>query len=259
MGTLERVSTNPPWVIECQDCHALLAKGVGPTPAAIPCPKCGSHSNLVRARFESQLGFDARLVAHGRKEHGGQVGEAVRVAGPGERDARGDVLSDTSATQEISGPVPHGEEGARETCVLLVAKLRELGEIWDQPTEIENRDSDVDCRSEGPGGILDIQVVRAANSETWKTLHRAGRASLIKSPGEFADALLEVIRKKARLPAAQLGNLVLAIDARDTPTFAMAGIIDSFRKRHLDHAGRFGFKAVWVVGPVIDLVARLDA
>jgi hypothetical protein len=105
---------------------------------------------------------------------------------------------------------------------------------------------------------LDIQVVRADKSDTWRTLSRTGRASKAASPAILADALLEVARKKARLPAAQLGILLLAIDGRDTPVFAMGGTIDSFRQRHLDEVARLGFRAVWVVGPTVALVARLD-
>jgi hypothetical protein len=60
------------------------------------------------------------------------------------------------------------------------------------------------------------------------------------------------------VPTAQLGSLVLAIDARDTPVFAMAGVVNSFRDRHPDAVTRLGFSSVWVVGPTVQLVARLD-
>jgi hypothetical protein len=250
--------TGEPWRILCKACGAILAEGVGPTPATEPCQICGSRERLVDFHLDpAGLSFSSRQIAHGRTEGEEHVGEAVRISGPRGRAASGDVLSDTSATQEISGPpAPQGEEGRLDTANLLVERLRELGQDWSQPYEVDF--ADIDCRADGDRGFLDIQVVRADKSDTWRTLSRTGRASKAASPAILADALLEVARKKARLPAAQLGNLLLAIDARDTPVFAMGGTIDSFRQRHLDQVARLGFRAVWVVGPTVALVARLD-
>jgi hypothetical protein len=39
----------------------------------------------------------------------------------------------------------------------------------------------------------------------------------------------------------------------------MAGVVHSFRGRHRKDVGRLGFKSVWIVGPTVQLVARLDA
>jgi hypothetical protein len=212
---------------------------------------------LIEKGLDAGLSFDPRFIGHEQKEGGNPIGEAVRIAGPGKRKASGDVVSDDSATQDISGPAPRGEEGALETATLLIEKLRELGEQWGQPIEVG--DNDVDCRATGPNGSLDIQVVRAAASATWERLNREGRADQVTSPNDLADALLAVARKKAaHYPSAQLRDLVLAIDARDTPAFALGRIIESFRERHLDVAARLGFKSVWVVGPTVKLVGRLN-
>lgn len=245
------------WTIVCNVCGAVLAAGVGPTHPTEPCATCGSREIHIDFGLDpAALSFSSRHIAHGQKEGGDHIGEAVRVSGPGERAASGDVLCAASATQDISGPAPHGEEGRLDSANLLVQKLRELGQDWKHPYVVDV--ADIDCRADGDGGFLDMQVVRADTSDTWKTLSRTGRASKAASPNELADALLEVARKKARLPPAQLGNLVLVIDARDTPVFAMGAIVESFRQRHLDGATRLGFRAVWVVGPTVELVARLD-
>jgi hypothetical protein len=256
-GARQLVSAEPPWVMRCRDCQTVLARGNGPTPQTEPCSNCGSTDRLIEKGLEGGLSFDSRFIGHQQKEGGNPIGEAVRIAGPGKREASGDVVSEVLATQDISGAAPHGEEGALETATLVVEKLRELGEEWSQPSEVG--DKDVDCRATGPSGSLDIQVVRAAASDTWKTLNRDRGAEQVTSPNDLADALLAVAEKKAaRLPAAQRRNLVLAIDARDTPAFAMAGIADSFRQRHLDEAAHLGFRAMWVVGPTVELVVRLD-
>jgi hypothetical protein len=243
-------------VIECANCHAVLAEGVAKVPAT-DCPNCGSGAKAIRAGLESSLSFDARSIAHGRAEAEGVTDEAVRISGPRDREAAGDIKSGASTTQDISGRAPRGEEGRLETAILLVQKLCQLGEVWNQPYEVDI--SDIDCQSVGEDGLLDIQVVRPAMSDMWKTLSRTGHSSQAATVDELADVILEVARKKARLPPDQLGNLVLAIDARDTPVFAMAGTVDGFRGRHINEVARLGFRSVWVVGPTVDFVARLDA
>ncbi len=244
-------------VIECRDCGAPLVQGVGiPVPDG-PCPSCGSTSRLIKVGLGAKMSLTSRMTAHKQAEDGGAAGEAVRISGPGERSASADVSSLATAGYQIAGPSPRGEEGRLETAQLLVQKLGELGEAWGDPEEID--DQDVDCRAHGDQGMLNVQVTRVSHGDLWKALHLAGTAAEQSSPDGLADHLLQVARAKALLPAVQLGSLVLAIDARDTPVFAMAGVVNSFRDRHREAAARLGFSSVWVVGPTLQLVARLDA
>jgi hypothetical protein len=255
-GYTETMGGETSRVIECSGCHTIMAQGVGASVPEEACPTCGASAKLTKIDFQSTLSPTSRLAAHKPAQGADGIGEAVRVSGPRERSAAADVSSLTTASYQIDGPSPRGEEGRLETVQLLVQKLRELGEAWGDPEEVDIQD--VDCRALGEQGTLELQVTRAPHTNLWKTLHQAGAAAEASSPDELADHLLEVARAKARLPAAQLGSLTFAIDACDTPVFAMAGVVNSFRHRLGGAAQKLGFASMWVVGPTVQLVARLD-
>ncbi len=244
-------------VIECSDCHTVLADGVGVAVPDGPCPACGSSTRQINLGLEAKLSVTSRTVAHKDVVGGGPVGEAVRVSGPYSRTASGDVTSDTVASYGIGGPAPRGEEGRLETASLLLAKLAEEDDVWGPPEEVD--EADVDCRRTRDGETLDIQVTRAVSPEVWRQLHQTGAVQGDASPSDLADGVLTAIQKKSLLPAVQRARLVLCLDARDTPVVAMGGVVESFRTRHLETVARLGFRGVWVVGPTVQLVHRLDA
>jgi hypothetical protein len=49
------------------------------------------------------------------------------------------------------------------------------------------------------------------------------------------------------------------LDATETPDLAFTQIVNSFRAYHGMWAKELGFKSIWIVGPVEDLVHRLDS
>jgi len=51
---------------------------------------------------------------------------------------------------------------------------------------------------------------------------------------------------------------VLALDATDSPRAALRSVVEMFREQYGEWTAGVGFQEVWVVGPVIDLVNRLD-
>jgi hypothetical protein len=245
-------------VVECSQCHAVLAEGVGAPVPDGPCPECGSSNHHVRLEVAESATMTSRAVAHKQPEGGGSVGEGVRISGPGDRTASGDVSSPVAASYAIGGQSPRREEGSLETASLLVAKLAEQGDIWGHPVEVD--DADVDCRSTRDGESLDIQVTRAMDPTVWQQLHRAGEVVAETEVDELADGVLAAIQKKARrLPLAQRAALVLAIDAHDTPILAISEVVGSFRRRHMETTEQLGFRSVWVVGPTAELVHQLDA
>jgi hypothetical protein len=222
-----------------------------------PCPRCGSVGRFFDAQLQDEIGLTSRMAAHKRDSSGAPEGEAVRVSGPGKRVAAADFAPDGSVPYQIAGPTPRGEEGSVETAQLLVHRLRQSGENWDDPVKVDRQD--VDCEARTGDQVLPIQVTRIARTRFWRNLGRVGKVTEQGDADQAADELMNAIAAKARrLPAVQKATLVLALDARDTPAFALRGVVSTFRQRHGHQAAALGFRGVWVIGPTVDLVARLD-
>jgi hypothetical protein len=113
------------------------------------------------------------------------------------------------------------------------------------------------CRRTPDGKTkLKVQVVRAeVGPELRRSLSRRDSVSGKPRSDEIADSLQAAIEHKR---TRAFGDIVLALDATETPRFAFAPIISSFRKRYGVWAAQVGFKQIWVVGPIPDLVAQLD-
>jgi hypothetical protein len=197
------------------------------------------------------------MTAHKRDSSGSPEGEAVRVSGPGDRVAAADFDPGGSVPYDIAGPAPQGEEGSLEAAQLLIDRLRQFGENWDDPVKVNNQD--VDCEAWSAERVLPMQVTRVPRTRVWEKLGRVGKASEQATAEQAADELMNAMAAKARrLPGVQKATLVLVLDARDTPAFALQGVVSKFHQRYGRQAVALGFRGVWVVGPTVDLVARLD-
>jgi hypothetical protein len=222
-----------------------------------PSPRCVTVGRYFDAQLQDEVGLTSRMAAHKWDKSGSPEGEAVRVSGPGERVAAVDFAPDGSVPSQIAGPAPRGEEGSLETAQLLVHRLRQSGENWDDPVTVDRQD--VDCEARSGDQVLPIQVTRVSRARFWENLGRVGRATEQGTADQAGDELMNAIAAKARqLPGVQKATLVLALDARDTPGFALRGVVSRFRQRHGHQAAALGFRGVWVIGPTVDLVARLD-
>jgi hypothetical protein len=73
---------------------------------------------------------------------------------------------------------------------------------------------------------------------------------------DAVDAIKAVIEDKTRF--SELDEIVLALDATDSPRYALRAVADAFQAQHVAWAAGVGYQAIWLVGPVADLVHRLD-
>lgn len=244
--------------VTCGQCRVPLDERSDlPIEERQPCPRCGSLGRFVNRQHQDEVKTTSRMTGHKQDATGSPEGEAVRVSGPGERVAAADFGMNESVPYGIAGPTPRGEEGACETAQLLVERLRQGGETWDDPVEVD--DQDVDCWARSGDRVLSIQVTRVLGVRFWRSLGREGKASEDRTADQAVDELMAAIAAKARrLPSVQRAVLVLALDARDTPAFALRGVVSRFHERHGQKVTTLGFRGVWVVGPTVDLVARLD-
>ena len=226
----------------CAECGADVAPD-SPLPSS--CPSCGGTSHCFSPTLAAAVRPQGSMIAHARPD---LHDEAVRTSGP-----PGGVSGafDQSGAFAIQGRPPQGEQGALEAARLLVAKLNSLGESWGEPILVE--DGDVDCRATDGQRTLEIQITRVAPESVWRSLARDGGTE----GAATADDILAGIRRKAERYAspAQRARLTLAIDATTDVSHALRGVLYELPREAV--AG-FGFAAVWVIGPTIELVRRID-
>lgn len=177
------------------------------------------------------------------------------------RAASADCDDDGSLSFSVSGSSPQGEEQTLEVCKLLVQKLNLDGSAWGEPV---SGDGVVDCEAtdiNDPSQRLQVQVVRAITDQRlWKQLNTQGAAQESSvDPSSLGSHIENTIKKKAEaIPQSVRKGLTLVLDATLLPGIAFDDVIEEFHTQHSAWASSLGFEGIWLVGPVIELVQRLD-
>jgi hypothetical protein len=202
--------------------------------------------------------MSAEVVAHLRGANGTDA--AVRISAD-DAAISADALAGTELARSVKAKPRHNEEGTDKVCSLLLAKLNQNGESWKNLRCPEGGASDVDWTAENDeGDVLKMQVTRAESSKPfWRGIGKGDVMCNLQSENAAMQNLKDaIVAKSSGLPASQKEALLLVLDATETPDLAFAQIVDSFRAYHGKWAKGLGFKSVWIVGPVEDLVHRLD-
>jgi hypothetical protein len=187
----------------------------------------------------------------------GEMTDGIRVAN--DRISTADDLSSDGAVKfTVEGRPSQGEKAVLPVCNILRQHLNRNSPVWDEPARPVGREEGVDCELPHRDGTtkLKVQVVRAeVGSELPRALSRGDTVSGNRHSDEIADSLKAAIEHKR---TRAFGDIVLVLDATETPRSVFAPVISSFRKRYGAWAAHVGFKQIWVVGPIPDLVERLD-
>jgi hypothetical protein len=206
----------------------------------------------------STASMSAEVVAHLRGTDGSDA--AVRISA-GDAAINADALAGTELVRSVKAKPRHNEEGNPKVCGLLLTKLNRVGDTWKNLSFPDKRHSDVDCTAENDDGdILKMQVTRAARSESfWRGIGKGHVMCNLQSEETAIQNLKDAIdRKSRRLPESQKKKLLLVLDATETPDLAFTQAINSFRASLGKWAKSQSFRSIWIVGPVEDLVHRLD-
>jgi len=181
--------------------------------------------------------------------------EAIRVVDSSGVSITADSFEDATVTFSTERRSRHGEEGVEQICAILIERLNQSGPHWEQPKR-PRREGGVDCEASDGEEVLKIQVTRAEPSQRfWQKLSTAGQVAGCSTVDDSTDILRAAIDRKS---VSASNDVVLALDATDTPGFAFQAVTDSFRKRHGPWAAHIGFKQIWLVGPTARLTERLD-
>ena len=223
-----------------------------------PCPRCGSIVRTLSGSVANGLPLsDHQTVLGRRKDKPFAFRESLDPDG---RASSADRDDDGLHSFCLSGSPPQGEEDTLRVCHLLVRKLNFVGDNWDDPVR---GDGVVDCEAadaDQPQRKLQIQVVRAVvDPKLWQELRIRGtitRSGVDSS--KLAFHLKDAIDKKTNIPSSVRRGLALALDATRLPAFAFDDVLEVFHREYLLWTKSLGFEAVWLVGPVPELVCRLD-
>jgi len=238
--------------VKCTDCEAPYPEGqIEP-----PCPKCDSRRRTYCITLQANI-TPSGTVEGLRSDKEGQVLGYFDTGRHG-TIRHGNVEFDETISLQIDGRSPQNEEDTERVCQTLAMALSNAGRPL---TAVATGDRDVDGELNGASETLSVQVVRALSAAGfWRDLAAKAHISQRLSLAETAELLKKAIElKTGKLPPAQRGKLVLALDADRIPALALQPVAEGFRALYGRWSSELGFSEVWLVGPDPRLTWRLDA
>ena len=184
--------------------------------------------------------------------------EATRVIDRQGRSTTTDLDSDGSITFSIEGRPPQNETGNLIPCRILIERLNADGNQWGAPSNPKGEEDGVDCIAHHQSDELRMQVTRVARQELWRELATTGFAKKNPSVENLVSDLREAVRKKETLAIEQRKKITLVLDAVDHPSYTYSTIVENFKKKYRIEIRKLGFEAIWLIGPTIEMTARLD-
>jgi hypothetical protein len=237
-----------------------------PDPAAIAatpgdqragCGRCGSKGVNYRKVLPAEQSSSASLTAY--KPPGATADESVRVirGGSDRRVADADLSASGGLDDRIEGRASRKDDSELRVAQTLVEHLNAAGAHWSQVGLRRGQEDGTDAVARDGDQALGIQVT-TPERVAWKQL---ASASEVRRSDETTNRAVAAIKAaiEGKLLFAGTKNIVLALDATDSPSYALAGVANAFRAAHGQWAHEAGYAAIWLVGPVSSLVHRLDA
>jgi hypothetical protein len=231
--------------------------------------KVGDLSSPADNKEPSQSTFDVYVedFAVGTESKIGTQKRTASTEGLQTVDSSGQTAFGDFAGSSVS----HSYEGKRrpseadnvDICNILITRLNQDGSNWQNCRNASSGGDEVDCEAYDGPNVLKIQITRSEyDTSFWRNIGTKGTASNVyPSIEDAADALRNVIREKSEkkiVTLSQRSNILLALDATETPSHVLDVVVRSFRERHGQAARSLGFRGIWVVGPFAHLTFRLD-
>jgi hypothetical protein len=219
------------------------------------CPICHSKSRVFEEYIQEEVKLSDHFVeVHKRDDKAIGFGESsdphmVRSA---KIMDNGDIIVD------LSGISPQNEQDSTNVVLIFRDYLREKGNII--LDRLEQGQADDDFVLFYQNQQFGIQVVRAlTDKKFWKNLALTGRIPQIRlSLVDANKALKAAIEHKTKIPLLQRSRMILVLDAYRIPGLGLSSVVEEFRSVFGNWTRSLGFKAVFIVGPDVDFVARLD-
>jgi hypothetical protein len=218
--------------------------------------KCGKVSPILKSilntlkRLAAQLGFSGRLIATKLSQDGS---EAIRDCRDSEAFANADYNPSEKLAFSNRGRSRQNEEGNLAVGAALIEKPNSLGAKWGPP--VWCNEQGVDCFSQDQSEKLSIQITKISPGGYFKNLNERGSASHEQHIEQAMWDIMEAVRRKAGQASPQI---VLALDATDTPVYTMSAVLDALRSKQEAELRGSRWQAIWLVGAEPTLTSRLD-
>jgi len=208
------------------------------------------HIYMEKSRDETaELGSSGRLIAKKLSQDGS---EAIRDCRAADEFANADYNPNEKLAFSNKGHSRQNEQGNLSVGAALIEKLNLLGGKWGPP--VWGNEHGVDCFSEDGAKKLLIQITKISPGDYFKDLNKHGSASGQRDVEEAVSDIMRAVRKKAGQASPQI---VLALDATDTPVYTMSVVLAALRRKPEAELCRFGWQAIWLVGAEPTLTAEL--
>ncbi len=247
-----------------------------------PCPRCGHHAVELVVELPSGIDMDGsvarptpELVLEIFDSDFGQLSESAYVDGTGHdgsevirverggadaRRATAERDADGRLNDRIVGRASPKALVELRAASLFVQRMNRDGGRWKPPIVVDahsNVEAGIDCIAESDSGeILNMQVTTVERQAWAELAHRPDISRASDDVGRAVVALRVAVEAKSKIDGR--GAITLLIDASDSPAAALRSVVAEFRRDFGTWAAGQGNQAIWVVGPVVDLVNRLD-
>jgi hypothetical protein len=199
---------------------------------------------------KSKLNSSGRLIAKKLSQDGS---EAIRDCRTTDEFANADYNPNEKLAFSNRGHSRQNEEGNVPVGEALVEKLNLLGGNWSSPVDYNKEGAD--CLSQDGAKKLLIQITKISPSNYFRDLNTRGRASRKQDVEQAVSDIMRAVRKKASRASPQI---VLALDATDTPVYTMSVVGEALRNKHEAELRGFRWQAIWLVGAEPTLTSRID-
>lgn len=221
------------------------------------CPSCGGTK--VGRRFgqvlAAQVQMKASLTALADNRHGDVEVVQYRSPNGGRADS---TLSPSELTLSIGAPLHTGRSGEPAVADRVASVLRSEGHTLEVQPHRDDRGEDHALLVDGER--ITVQVVTLpANTEFLREASH-GSASTSVSHETAAGWVADCVRKKAvQYSAKQKSQMLLAVDAHMVGALVSENIISALADKYGDTCARFGFAAIWLIGPSDSRCTRLGS
>jgi hypothetical protein len=175
-------------------------------------------------RLTAQLGFSGRLIAKKLSQDGS---EAIRDCRSSEEFANADYNPSEKLAFSNTGRGRQNEQGNLAVGAALIEKLNSLGAKWGPPVWCNEKG--VDCFSQDQSEKLAIQITKISPEGYFRNLNRRGSASREEDIEQAVSDITEAVRRKTGQASPQI---MLALDATDTPVYTMSAVLNALRSKH---------------------------
>lgn len=225
-----------------------------------PTGKLVAHKfpSALHINVNDNLAIGEEYVIHGN----GDGLERIRIADSEGQSVAADDNSNGKIDFSIKGKSRQGETGLIEVCAILIERLNQDGANWSRLVDLNTidgrKEEGVDCESYDGDLVLKMQVTRVERG-IWRDLSNSGAASKKRDVPELAESIRSaILTKSSTIPRDQREELILVLDAFETPDYAFERSVKLFRETYRSEISALKFREVWLVGPTVTMTHRLD-